>query len=111
MGTSSADWRGFADWNHDVANGTIKAIAHVPHYDFGDKSIDTTYGGTLVRADIVALHDAAVTSQAAFETEAASRLGSWWTSVVSACDAAGCQGADHVKVIARMHYRGPVTLT
>lgn len=106
---TSADWRGFADWI--VVSGALQASEHKPRYHFGDHNIDETYSGTLWRADILALHNAAVASQGAFETECAARMGSWWTDLCSAADAAGITGANHPKVCARMHYRGPVTLT
>lgn len=110
MGTVSADYRGFADWNHDPSTGTIRVISMQPKYDFGNKNIDTQTTSVLYRGDVVALHNAAVQGQSAFETEAAARMGSWWSSVVAACDNAGCQGVDHVKVIAMKYHRGPIDL-
>lgn len=109
MGTSSANWRGFRDWQN--VNGELRAVEHQPWFHHGTANIDTAYPSILGRSDIVSLHDAAVQSQQSFEQTAASILGSWWTATVAACDAANLTGADHVKVCARMHYRGPITLT
>lgn len=108
MGTSSANWRGFRDWQH--ISGELRAVEHQPRYHLANAGIDTEYPSILGRSDIVSLHDAAVTSQASFNATAASILGQWWTDVVAACDAVGLSGADHVRVCARMHYRGPITL-
>lgn len=111
MSQSSADWRGYADWMHHTPSGTMRACAHVPRYHFGDKNIDTTYPGTLDRADIVSLHDAAVSGPTAFQATAANIMGTWWTDLLATCDAAGCSGMDDPRICAQVVYRGAITLS
>lgn len=109
MSQSSADWRGFQDWAHHTPSTTLRFVEHAPCYHFGDKNIDTAYSGSIDRADIVTLHDAAQVSPAAFQSAAASVFGSWWTSLLSTCDNAGCAGMDDPRVCAQVFYRGDIT--
>ena len=97
-------------YHRTVVNGASKWVESQPRFHSGTGSIDTTYGSVLGASDIADLHAAAVTSQAAFETQAASTLGSWWTGTVAACDAAGLTGGFHVKVALRQHYAQAVSI-
>lgn len=110
MGTSSANWRGLRDDRHHPASGTLRFEEHTPNYHFGNKNIDMT-AATIYRSDIITLHDAAISGPTAFQAAAASVFGSWWTSLLSTCDNAGCADMDDPRVLAQVYYRGPITLT
>lgn len=91
-------------------NGVSTWIESQPRFHHGNAGLDETYPSVIGASDIADLHDAAVTSQAAFETAAATVFGSWWTSLLAACDAAGLTGGNHAKVSLRKHYTAPVEI-
>lgn len=109
MGTSVANWRGFR--HRSNINGVLQAQDDTPSYHLGTAQIDTQRASAIDRTAILALHDAAVTSQAAFDAAAGQYLGSWWSSLCAAATAAGVTGSDRPEVVARTYYRAAVDLS